>query len=163
MVDIQLMPLVCEKGKIVVNKSIDRGYKINTLKLEKLLLLINGYMLETNQKQFFETPIQISKDGLRIPIIYKNFVANGIEFKEKFIEYVSLLDLEEEVVDMVLDCYGHLDSFELEELTPLKQITSSFAYTKEEEIPSSIFCGMFEKATEQKKTTAKKMVKSKSL
>lgn len=49
--------IASERGKYIVNKCIEKGYKINTLKLEKLLILIYGTILSKHQKHFFQEDI----------------------------------------------------------------------------------------------------------
>ena len=142
MIDSKIMSLTCEKGKLVVNRCFDRGYQINTLKLEKLLLLMNVYMMASYQKSFFESPIESSKNGLRIPIIYKSFKEFGEKFDQKIVEYISLLDLEDIAVENVLDGYGQMDVFELDNLKCLKEMNNILLKTDKKDMPFAILYGM---------------------
>ncbi len=53
MIDRRILCQASEKGKIVVNECLDRGYDIDTLKLEKLLILMHGIMLSAYGDPFF--------------------------------------------------------------------------------------------------------------
>lgn len=129
MVDMGVLCGASEKGKIVVNRCLDKGYYINTWKLEKLLIIIHGIMLSKYGKPFFTEKITAEEHGLMIPQVDSDFIINAIAFKEKVIEYISLLEKEEETLNYVVDTYGKLDAFEIEnqrkEFKVLKDICSN--------------------------------------
>lgn len=137
----KLMPITCEKAKHIINACIDAGYPINTYKLEKLLLLVEGYLFATTHQLFFNDNIKITKSsGLRIPTIYKCFIANSVEFAEKCREYICLLDNEKKAIDLVLDMYGYMNPFDLASLENLEQINNAF--NDGEMITAQVFVGM---------------------
>ncbi|MFQ6724517.1 MAG: hypothetical protein ACLRFE_04230, partial [Clostridia bacterium] len=103
-----------EKGKVVVNKCLNRGYHINTLKLEKLLIIIHGLMLVHHNKPFFKNSIIPTKNGLRIPEVDNDFIINAISFDKKFDEQIAFLDREWEITEYVIKKYGKMNTFELD-------------------------------------------------
>ena len=109
-----------EKGKIVVNRCLDRGYFINTLKLERLLILMQGTMLETYQKPLFLQHIIVQPHGLIIPDVDRELILYSVEFKERFVEHISLSEQEEKVVNNIIENYGSYGIVELNEEPALK-------------------------------------------
>lgn len=95
-----------EKGKIVVNKCIELGYEIEPLKLEQLLILIHGMMLAKYNKPFFEEEIISTEYGLVIREIERDFLEYSSGFKEKFQDYILLLEKEETTVDYIIKRFG---------------------------------------------------------
>lgn len=109
-----------EKGKIVVNRCLEKGFFINTLKLQKLLILIHGSMLETYQLPFFSQRVIAKPQGLIIPEVDRELIRYTVEFKEKFLEQVSLLEQEEKIVSDIIENFGNYDIARLNEVTVLK-------------------------------------------
>lgn len=127
MINTGLLCLASEKGKIIVNECLDRKYHINTLKLEKLLILAHGIMLAKYQTPLFKEDIVATlHGGLMIPRVDRDFIRYAVEFKDKFVEYICLLDDEEKVLNHVLDSYGNLDAVDINEESPLKVCNKSF-------------------------------------
>lgn len=124
-----VLSIASEKGTIVVNECLRRWLYINTLKLEQLLILIQGRMLSLYNRPFFSQDVIARTHALMIDEVDKEFRINAIEFKEEIVEYVSLLSTEEEVMNFVLDSYGSLNVFELQELYELKILKE--CYSKE--------------------------------
>lgn len=52
-----VLSIASEKGTIVVNECLRRGLYINTLKLEQLLILIQGRMLSLYNRPFFSQDV----------------------------------------------------------------------------------------------------------
>ena len=111
-----------EIGKIVVNKCIDNSIKINTIKLERLLVLMYGKLLSEYNKKLFKENIICTDNGLKIKEVDRDFIEYAVSFTNKFVEYICLLECEEKVMDDVLKKYGKLSSSELNELYPLKTL-----------------------------------------
>lgn len=123
----KIMCEASEKGVYVVNKCLQKGYKINTIKLEQLLILMHGTMLSLYQKPFFAQNVVARPHALIIDEVDKNFLAFAIEFKERMTEYISLLQNEEKVMNYIIEKYGNADFFELnnkKELTVLRNLFS---------------------------------------
>jgi len=118
--------LASEKGVIVVNECLKKGIEINTLKLEQLLILIHGIMLSKYKKPFFYENVVARDFSLMIQEVDEDFRAYGMEFKESFEEYITLLEKEEEVMKYVIEKYGNLDFFDLNELYVLKKLRERF-------------------------------------
>lgn len=102
-----------EKGVIVVNKCLEKGIKIDTAKLEQLLILMHGTMLSLYQKPFFVQNVIAMPHALMVDEVDKNFKMNCMGFKEKIPQYICLLQNEEKVMDYIIENYGNLDFFEL--------------------------------------------------
>ena len=86
-------------------------------------------MLSLYNRPFFSQDVIARTHTLMIDEVDKEFRINTIEFKEEIVEYVSLLSTEEEVMNFVLDSYGSLNVFELQELYELKILKE--CYSKE--------------------------------
>ena len=128
-------PILCrasEKGKIVVNNCLDRGIKINTLKLEKLLVLMYGKLLSKYEKKLFNQNIICTSNGVKIKEVDNDFMQYCVGFNNKLPEYISLLQSEEYVMNDVLEEYGNLSASELNELYLLKTLKEVF--TKENKV-----------------------------
>ena len=111
-----------EIGKIIVNKCLNSGIKINTIKLEKLLVLMYGKLLSEYDKKLFNEIVVCTDDGVKIKEVDQDFIPYAVEFTNKFAEYICLLEIEENVIDDVLKQYGKLSSPELNELYLLKTL-----------------------------------------
>lgn len=127
-----LMCKASEVGKIVVNKCLDRSIFINTLKLEKLLILMQIECIKRSKKPLFTEEIVIWKCGVVIKEVDSDFRSYAISFYERQEEYICLLVAEEESVEYVLREYGHMDSFELNKLNVIKELIP-FAMERETE------------------------------
>lgn len=95
-----------EKGKIVVNKCLDLGYKIEPLKLEQLLILIHGMMLAKYNEPFFKQEIISTEYGLVIREIERDFLEYDSGFEEKLQDYILLSDNEEKTVEYIIKRFG---------------------------------------------------------
>ena len=112
-----------EFGKIIINTCLSKNISINTLKLEKLLIIMQGVMLSKyNQALFHEPVIYNNQAGFVIPRVDKDFVYGAVSFNEPETEYILLLDKQHEVMHEVLKKYGKYNTFELEELYPFKKL-----------------------------------------
>ena len=124
---------VCEKGKIVINKCLDKGYAINTEKLEKLLILMQGTMLAKYNKPLFRQDVVAVDVGLVVKelsrqlLVYEEKIGKG--FTENFGIYIALLQIEEQVMDEIIDKYGMLDFFELNSEEKIKRMVE-LCYTE---------------------------------
>ena len=128
--------LASEKGVVVVNECLKKGIEINTLKLEQLLILIHGIMLSKYNKPFFYENVVARDFSLMIQEVDEDFRAYGIEFKEPFEEYITLLEKEEEVMKYVIEKYGNLDFFDLNEFCVLKKLRKRFIEENKNNIDS---------------------------
>lgn len=106
-----------EKGKHVVNKCLDKGIQINTIKLQQLLILMQGTCLAKYDDVLFEENILLTDNGLRIDEVNKDFIASAAGFKEKLYGYHSLLDYQNAIIDDIIKLYG--DKSLLEDVAPL--------------------------------------------
>ena len=119
--------MATEIGKIVANKCLDNNVSLNTLKLEKLLMLMQVEYIRKTEKAFFQETIVVSNPhSTRIKEVEEDFLPYAVSMDmipndTKFCEYITLLTKQEEVVESIINRYGNLDTFELEE-TPDVQL-----------------------------------------
>jgi len=113
----KIMCRACEIGKIVVNRCLQREMSINTQKLQKLLVLMQGVYLvhPDNEKKepFFEESIYLNSNGFIIQEVDMFFKPYAVTFNEPLTEYISLVDTKSKVVDLVLNRYGHCTTLEI--------------------------------------------------
>lgn len=121
--NIGLCCLASEKGKIVVNECLERKIEINTMKLEKLLIIMHGIMLQRYHRPLFNENVVATKYGLMIEEVTHDFLMYSVKFDEKIVEYVCLLNAEEEVMNLVLNIYGEWDSFKLDKKKELRTLS----------------------------------------
>lgn len=128
-----------EKGKIIVNKCLKKGLNIDTLKLEKLLILMHIKMLTEYRKPFFKEDVILFNHGLGIKEVDEDFrFVIGPDFNEEIIEYICLLDAEEKVMNEVIRDYGKYDVFDLNEVWQLKKLQRLFSNKNGKGIPYQI-------------------------
>lgn len=137
-----IMCKACEVGKIVVNKCLSKGIFINTQKLQKLLSLMQIECVKRANKILFKEDIVVWDCGVAIKEVDTEFCSEAIEFKEEQVEYITLLDKEEESVDFIICNYGNLSAFEINELPEIQGLikigtpskVSGIVHIKSEEI-----------------------------
>ena len=113
----------CEVGKIVINKCIERGMFINTQKVQKLLVLMQVECIKRANRPLFKEDIRIWNCGLAIKEVDDEFQLNSVSFfDEKQVEYIHLLEIEEQSVDDILCKYGELDASQLNELPTNQEV-----------------------------------------
>ena len=123
----KIMCEASEKGVYVVNKCLEKGYQISEIKLEQLLILMHGTMLSLYQRPFFRQNVVAIPQTLMIEEVDKNFLVFTKEFKERIPERICLLQDEEKVMNHIIEKYGNIDFFELnnrKSLTVLRNIFS---------------------------------------
>lgn len=134
-----------EKGKIIVNRCLNKGFHINTLKLEKLLIIIHGCTLARYNRPFFPENIVTTQYGLMIPQVDEDFSIHSLEFNEQLEELIFLLDAEEEVINYVVNKYGNCDAFELDEMNELQALKDiGFTAGRTNIIPNTLIKGVFD-------------------
>ena len=122
--DTRILCGASEKGKIVVNKCLDKGIKITTLKLEQLLILMQGTCLAKYNEFLFYENIILTPEGLKIEEVDKDFISFAAGFKEKLQEYHSLLDYQNAIIDDIISVYGEKSTLELSEVGPLHDLAN---------------------------------------
>lgn len=120
--------MVSEIGKIVSNKCLNQNISLNTLKLERLLILMQIEYIRTTRKAFFQesivvpnqynTKIKEIDEDFSLYAVNMNMIPNNV----RFCESINLLIKQEEIVDSVINKYGNLDSFELEKTPDIQLI-----------------------------------------
>ena len=108
-----IMCKAAEVGKIVINKCLDAEIKINTQKLQKLLVLMQVDCIRRSGKPLFKEDIRKWDCGVAIKEVDEEFSNYGQGFYCKFEEFITLLDAEEKSVNYVIEQYGSKDAFEL--------------------------------------------------
>ena len=121
-----------EKAVVVANKCLEKGYQMSAIKLEQLLILIQGAMLSLYQRPYFTGNVIAHEHALVIKEVDRDFLLN--KFKEKMQVYVATLQIEEEVIDYIVEKYGNLDFFELKNRKDLTFLRELFAKEGEQNI-----------------------------
>ena len=120
--------MVSEIGKIVSNKCLNQNISLNTLKLERLLILMQIEYIRTTRKAFFQESIVVPNQyNTKIKEIDEDFLPYAVNMNKipnnlRFCESINLLIKQEEIVDSVINKYGNLDSFELEKTLDIQLI-----------------------------------------
>jgi len=124
--DIRVLCEACEKGKFIVNKCLKNGYDINTEKLEKLLIIMQGEMLRLYRKPFFLQPIIVNDKDVIIPKVEDSFSMYNDGFKERLCEYYHLTKEDQEIMDMVFASYAQMDINDLNEKREINILKSLY-------------------------------------
>ena len=139
-----VMCMAGEIGKIVVNKCLERNIFINTQKLQKLLVLMQIEHMSRIKTALFPQDILVWDCGVFIEEVDQEFIQYSIEFKEKQIEYITLLQEQEKTVELVLKIYGDMDVFDINELPAIQSLVSkSLLINGRRIIPSNIMLGFY--------------------
>ena len=139
-----VMCMAGEIGKIVVNKCLGRNIFINTQKLQKLLVLMQIEHMQRVKTALFPQDILVWDCGVVIEEVDQGFIQYAIEFKEKQIEYITLLEEQEKTVEHVLNIYGDMDVFDINELSAIQALVSkSLLINGRRIIPSNIMSGFY--------------------
>ena len=135
-------------GRNVVNKCLEKGYSISTLKLEKLLIVMQGVTLAGTGKPMFQEAIVPTKTGgLKIMEVDEEFLANAAGFDEQVDEWILLLEKQESVVDSVLNKCGALDAWDISEKYGLNKLNHQLLEDgiTDKNIINGMLMGEFEK------------------
>lgn len=144
-----------EVGKVIINRCLDRRLFIDAQKLQKLLVLMQVEVIKETGIPLFKEDVRIWDCGVAIKEVDDEFRGMGASFTEKQIEYINLLDKEDEIIDLVLDQYGTQNALELNQL-PINQIVRSLGKalpgTKIPHVPSDVLCKVFAPPKPEKST-----------
>lgn len=113
-----------EVGKRVVNECLQRGYKIDIMKLEKLLILIQGEYLSLYDKPMFNQEVYCYKEpvGVAIREVDCDFRKCALVLDQPVKEYRAFVENEERVIDDILNKYGTWDLFALNECAFIQKL-----------------------------------------
>lgn len=140
--------VMCKAGevaKIVINKCLDRGIRIGTLKLEKLLVLMQVECIKRSKKPLFTEEIVVWHCGVAIKEVDEGFLKYACGFNEKQTEYIALLDKEVESVEYVLKSFGHMDAYDLNKLPTIKRLVEMAVVNSDKTyIPLIAIQGMYQ-------------------
>ena len=95
-----------EKAKVIVNKCLEKGYNIDILKLEQLLVLIQGATLAKHNRNFFNQSIIATEEDLRIKEIERDFSSYAFCFEQALEENMILLEHENFIADSIVERFG---------------------------------------------------------
>lgn len=127
----------CELAKYAINECLDNGLKIDTPKVQKLLVLMHGIHLNRYGKHLFTESVEAWECGVAIKEVHKAFKHYIFGITEKQTCYIMLLESEEEVVHEVINNYGAMDVFEISQDPRLQFLVSKFYEVgKKVEIPN---------------------------
>ena len=100
-------------GVVIINECLDRGYKINTSKLMKLLYYMQKLHIERYDEPMFTNEIIAWSTGPCIPDVRKFFYYGMLGFNEKVKNLITLMDSHRDVANIILKEYGALTPTEL--------------------------------------------------
>ena len=103
-------------GEVIINESLDRGIKINTSKLMKLLYLMQKLHMQKYGTPMFTDKVIATVNGPYIENIANYFIAGRLGFNDYVEERIVLKDSHEDVSNSILDKYGNLNPSELMKL-----------------------------------------------
>ena len=129
----KIMCRASELAKHTINACLDMGYKIDTPKLQKLLTIMQGEYLAEYGKALFSEPIEVWECGVAIRRVnddFKSYILGITEYQKC---YLALLDNEKYIIHNVLEKFGSLDVFELNQDPKLTRIKEEY-YQKEASI-----------------------------
>jgi len=140
----EIMCMAGKIGQIVANKCLERGISINTQKLQKLLVLMQIEHMQRVKTALFPEDILVWDCGVVIEEVDQGFIQYSIELKERQEEFITLLQVQEETVEHVLEVYGDMDVFDINELPAIQTLISQSLLIKGRRvIPSSIMLGFY--------------------
>lgn len=115
---------VCEIGKYVVNKCLARNIFINTQKLEKLLVVMQIEHMVRVKKELFPENILIRKCGVVIKEVDEGFVNYALGFEKELEPFIILLEEQQNTIERVLEQYGNLSTYEINELPEVQYLVA---------------------------------------
>ncbi len=127
----------CELGKVVVNRCLRKGYDIDTAKLQKLLVLMQGVHLARYNQELFPENVIMWPCGVAIKEVDVQFRSFSTGFKEELEIFIAVLDSENDVINYVIDKYGMKDVFELRQDPKLSALVIDYDDTRINEIIDS--------------------------
>lgn len=130
----RIMKKVYEVGKIVVNKCLDKGYFINTQKLQKLMVLMQLACVKKTGKCLFKEDIVIWTCGVAIKEVDAAFRQYSTGFTTKMEPFILLLDKENESVDEIIELYGAYSTPELKTLEEMRELCSLGVKAEEQQV-----------------------------
>lgn len=104
-------------AKEVVNECINRGIKINTSKLNKLLYFMQRLHLEKYNKPMFTNTIIATHNGPSITDLWDFFPEGILGFEKKYEKEITLLMSHDDVAEEILELYGDYSPNELLEIS----------------------------------------------
>ena len=130
----RFMCKACEIGKVVVNRCLKKGLKIDTAKLQKLLVLMQGFFLARYNDTLFPEDVIMWPCGVAIKEVDSQFRSFSMGFKEDLPSYIAVLEREDEIIEFVIENYGQKDVFELRKDPKLSALVINYDESKKNEI-----------------------------
>lgn len=124
----------CELGKVVVNRCRQKEYRIDTAKLQKLLVLMQGVFLSRYNETLFPENVIMWPCGVAIKEVDTQFRSFSMGFNEDLPSFIAVLEKENEVIDYVIEKYGMLDVFELKKDPRLSALVINYDDSKKNTI-----------------------------
>jgi len=100
-------------GAVIINECLDKGYKINTSKLMKLLYYMQKLHILKYDEPMFTNEIIACETGPCILDVREFFCYGMLGFNEKIKRVITLMDSHKDVANIVLKEYGALSPTEL--------------------------------------------------
>lgn len=111
-----------EVGKIVINKCLARGLFVDTQKLQKLLVLMQVDIIEKTGKPLFREDIRIWDCGVAIKEVDEEFRGYGTVISNQQVEYITLLEVENDIVNSILDKFGDKNALQLNQMPIIQRV-----------------------------------------
>jgi len=135
---------------LLLSRAFIRGINdVSPMKLQKLLYLANGWHLAIFDKPLVKEKVQAWKFGPVFPSLYRDFKRYGNQPIDPFWEdYNYSIGQDQPVVDLldaVLDKYGHLSAIQLSRLTHQEETPWSRTWdgTPDKSIPDELIAEHF--------------------
>ncbi len=102
--------------RYVIFQCLDQGYRINTAKLEYLLILAQGYMAASKSKKLLDDDIIVPIVGrLELPSVERDYIYGIAGFKDKE-QYEDNVELDSDVKEVLNSVISRYADFNLENL-----------------------------------------------
>lgn len=121
MINIGCRSQISEYAKLVINMCVDSYVSLSNIKLQKLLIIMQGVACASYGQALFQENISKTSYGLAYKEVNRDFLAD-FDFDEKYLTYITPLDREKKVMNEVLRTYGQLDEFTLNKLPVMQKL-----------------------------------------
>lgn len=139
----EIMCRASELAKYTINRCLELEIRIDTPKLQKLLVIMQGEYLMKYNEAFFVEPIEVWDCGVAIKRVNCDFKSYVFGITEKQECYLALLDREKDIIHSVIDKYGKKDVFELNQDNRLLLIKDKYFEDRPIEVPRDFIRKVF--------------------
>lgn len=104
-------------SEVIINECIEKGYPLNTSKLQKILYFMQKEHLKKYNVPVFDEDIVAWECGPAIPSVNEFFVIGRLGFETKVEQSIVLKDSHQDVLDIILNQYGMTSPSRMVELS----------------------------------------------